>query len=229
MKRVLLGVIFCLAAVPGAGAQLTARSVGWGDALSTVLGGALFVTPRVFGIIDQPSSCAPCDRAGVPRIDRVAIVEPRKSMRTWSTVALVGIGLLSWVDMGQNGEAGRDEIAASVQSLTWTAGLTEWLKSIVKRKRPVLYTELAPQFANVRDTQRSWPSGHTSVAVAIATSYALSSKRVTTQQAGVAAGLTLAASVGVMRVLAGAHFPTDVLSGAAIGSLTTVAVHAIKF
>jgi membrane-associated phospholipid phosphatase len=40
-----------------------------------------------------------------------------------------------------------------------------------------------------------------------------------------AGGTLLAAATGVFRVLSGNHFPTDVLAGAAVGSLTAVAVH----
>ena len=89
-------------------AQLTTRSVGWGDAVSTIVSSAVFLSPHLFKLNQRPPACAPCDRADVPVFDRWSITEPRQSMRTLSTAGLVSTALISWVDLSQFGDAGRD-------------------------------------------------------------------------------------------------------------------------
>jgi membrane-associated phospholipid phosphatase len=94
-----------------------------------------------------------------------------------------------------------------------------------------MYTEVAPEVADVVNNQRSMPSGHTSMAFALATSYWLSRRHLTNEDKpwmrwALMAG---AAGVGGLRVAAGKHHPSDVLIGAGVGVGTAIVCHEIKF
>jgi hypothetical protein len=100
-------------------------------------------------------------------------------------------------------------------------GVGQGLKKIVKRERP--YARLAN--VHFTDTELSdpysFPSGHSTVAFAIATSLSLRYPK-----PAVYIPLHLwALFVGYGRVYLGLHYPSDVLAGAAIGSGTAILVH----
>lgn len=102
----------------------------------------------------------------------------------------------------------------------WTAASTEWLKVLVRRKRPVLYTSDAAAAAGDPENQQSLPSAHASVAFAAATAYLVLARREHLRHRTRNALLLYAgaAAVSTLRVVAGKHFPTDVVAGAALGS-----------
>ncbi|MBL8587623.1 MAG: phosphatase PAP2 family protein [Methylobacteriaceae bacterium] len=95
------------------------------------------------------------------------------------------------------------------------------VKQIVGRGRPKLLDELGPfhfdAFA-LRSTYASFPSGHstTAFAAAIALSFFLPRWR--------APLLLLAIGIAVSRVVVGAHYPSDVIAGAFVGSLSALFV-----
>jgi undecaprenyl-diphosphatase len=94
----------------------------------------------------------------------------------------------------------------TVVGVSWLASMaaTEAAKRVIRRERPL----------NPGD-RRSMPSGHATAAFAVAT--ALSHRR-----RGWAALLYGGASVvAVSRVYLGRHYPSDVLAGAAVGTLVT--------
>jgi len=135
---------------------------------------------------------------------------------------LLGVGGLSTYLTTHDVSApqARGNLAVLANSITWTAASTQWLKVLVHRKRPVLYTSGAAAAASSPDNQRSFPSGHASVAFSIATTYLVMGQREhlphrTRNALLLFAGAT---AVGVLRVTGGNHFPTDVLGGAALGT-----------
>jgi len=69
----------------------------------------------------------------------------------------------------------------------------------------------------------SFPSDHATFAFAVAVALFLISKRI-----GVPA-LILAALIGLARVFAGEHYVTDVIGGALIGTLATIAVARVRY
>jgi membrane-associated phospholipid phosphatase len=189
----------------------------------------LYFTPHLLDINQGLPPCAPCDRATVPWFDRWVIAEPREAWAVGSTLLVVGIGVLAGWDLLDNGTRRTGDVAALTQSAAIAAGVTELVKAIAARNRPVLYTAGASEAAAALDAQRSWPSGHTAVAFALATSYALSVSR----EGGPAwrrwAAWIAAAGVGSLRIAAARHFPSDVLAGAAVGALSAVGTHVIRF
>jgi membrane-associated phospholipid phosphatase len=103
-------------------------------------------------------------------------------------------------------------------------GITQLSKGIFHRPRPFVYRGDQAGKKLGRDAFRSFFSGHTSAAfngaVLAGTVYARRHTGSRGSTAVWATGLTLAVATGACRVLAGRHFPTDVLAGAAVGSLT---------
>ena len=113
--------------------------------------------------------------------------------------------------------------AATVGS-AWGAsiGLTMGLKYIVKRQRPYQRYEgdLLPV---TTEPDPSFPSGHTTMAFATATSLSLLYPRWYI----VAPTFLWASAVGFSRLYLGVHFPSDVLTGAFIGAGAAVIAYGI--
>ena len=120
--------------------------------------------------------------------------------------------------------------------------LTDLFKNAVSRYRPFAYLAPADVSGEAHDklveaqedpdVQRSWPSGHSSTTFAMAA--AGSTLLALKQRASggpvapviVAYGATFAAAgtTAVLRVVAGKHYPSDVISGAALGLAVGIAV-----
>ena len=203
-----------------------------GDVLTTLAAGTLFAAPVLFDIDPETASCAPCDRGDLPGFDRWALQRERPGWETASTLVLIGLAVGAELDLvvGEGG-AGGPHAVALVESTAWALGLTEVLKAAVGRKRPALYDPVIMPEDVEPDDLRSLPSGHTAAAFALATSWWLSRRSLggASRRVPAWAGFVVAAGVGVMRVTAGRHFPSDVVTGAALGVASAVVVHIIKF
>ncbi len=197
------------------------------------VGSALLVwgVPEIFGWHNGAPSCAPCDPADLPFFDRWAVSEPDAVAARGSDVARAAVALVSWFDLAGEGRVGRAGIVASVESLLWAEAFTHMAKGAIGRKRPVLYTELAPDVAHVKNNQRSMPSGHTSAAFALATSYWLTRSNLTEDDKPWLRWVLMAGAtgVGVLRVTASKHHPSDILIGAGVGVASAIVIHKIKF
>ena len=107
----------------------------------------------------------------------------------------------------------------AVGSLAIATVGTEILKKLVKRPRPYqTYNNIYPDEV---DLSNSFPSGHTSVAFASATSLFLVTKK---WYLGIPA-LGWATAVGYSRIYLGQHYPSDVLVGAVVGAGSAFASH----
>ena len=111
------------------------------------------------------------------------------------------------------------------ESMLFANGIKEIIKNSVKRERPYMYFENRPQNKiDDGDYIRSFPSGHATMAFngAVFASYVFSEYFPDSpwKIPVIAGSLTLATATAVQRILSGNHFITDVLTGAAIGSLT---------
>lgn len=124
-------------------------------------------------------------------------------------VASITLGLLC----PGEGRTAKDVTWTQAEALGLTLGVTEGLKALVGRQRP----------EDSNDTS-SFPSGHTAMAFCAAT--------LIERNCGPKLGLLaygVATLTGLSRIEAGKHFPTDVLAGAAIGTLIAGLVDALHF
>ena len=103
-----------------------------------------------------------------------------------------------------------------------TTLLTSTLKYAVRRPRPTQYNPDMPNRFGASEHQLSFPSGHTSVAAAVATSYAMTfglrHPDSPWRWAVYAGGGVAALFTGYARVAAGMHFYTDIIGGLALGA-----------
>ncbi len=108
----------------------------------------------------------------------------------------------------------------AVGSLAVNTVITEGLKYSINRNRPyVTYPgEVHPY---VIESDPSFPSGHTSMAFATATTLSLEFKKWYV----VVPAYLWAAGVGYSRLYQGEHYPSDVLAGAAVGAGSALLSH----
>lgn len=171
------------------------------------------------------------DRARLLPIDRVAT-------RQWSTAAhrssnvLFGVATaatLTTAIINQRGEQPLLPVVVIMESGLFSAGLTNTVKELVRRPRPYLYNGAVPSSAyHPGDDAASFWSGHTANMAAITFAGASLVQRseaspglktITWIGAAVAP-----AAMGYLRVRAGRHFPTDVLTGYVVGAAVGFAV-----
>jgi membrane-associated phospholipid phosphatase len=192
------------------------------------LGAAALLTlgARSLNLNQPPANCGPCDPATVPAFDRWSIHSEIDLHSRISDVLIAGLIAGSLADLAV--EEGGKAMVTTVEAATWTLAVTELSKALIGRKRPVLYTDAALAHVNSEESLRSMPSGHTSVAFAAATSYFLITRdRENTWPAYLMGAASV--SIGVLRVTSGRHFPSDIVVGAALGTLTAGLVHEIRF
>ncbi len=199
-----------------------AYRVTWGDAASVGTAGVLYLLPAALGLPHGAPSCAPCDPATLPGVDRWALRPVSETGDVASDVVLIGVaGFTAFAGLhGLPAQQWHGNFAVFANAASWTAASTEWLKVLVRRKRPVLYTTQAATSAADPESQQSFPSLHVSLPFAAATSYLVIARREHLPHRTRNTLLLYAGAVGVaaLRVAAGQHFPTDVLAGAALGS-----------
>ncbi|HEX7480151.1 MAG TPA: phosphatase PAP2 family protein [Polyangiales bacterium] len=166
-----------------------------------------------------------CDPAELNAFDRQFAGTWRPGWGTYSDLGLaglmVGAGTLMLVDEGP-WSALNDAVVVAESALVATA-LPSMTTLATSRPRPYTYGSEAPLSTRTTGAAGlSFISSHTSISFAIATSMFFVAKRLHPGSAlpwiVLGTGLALAASVAAARVLAGQHFPTDVLSGAVIGA-----------
>jgi membrane-associated phospholipid phosphatase len=204
------------------GPSVVPYRVSWWDAVSVSTAGVLYLLPSALGLPKGPPSCAPCDVATLPGVDRWAVRPVSSAADVGSDVVLAGVaGWTALVGLrGLPRDEWRGNFVTLANTASWTAASAEWLKVLARRKRPVLYTSAAASAASDADNQQSLPSTHVALAFAAATSYLVLSGREHLPDRKRNALLLYAGAVGVamLRVAAGKHFPTDVLTGAALGA-----------
>jgi hypothetical protein len=159
----------------------------------------------------------PCDPRTVNSMDRWVIEYESPLARTMSDVVGAAMLVLPLVSIFEYPE---DSLIAG-QALAATLLVTQTLKIMIQRPRPLAYNPSFPEEERFEgDARLSMPSGHTSITFASATAFAVpwfTRHNGLLSFAGVAAAYSAASFVAVMRILGGKHFITDVLAGAAIG------------
>ena len=201
---------------------------GWTDAALTALDLGV-----IFGLkVIVPHAHQDGDRAGLPQVDAWAV--------EWGThddalvTSNIGVGLgVTWAAL-HSAMAGRDSGAHTglahavtyTESVLTTLAVAEIAKQAVQRPRPCTYQTPRRLDRDLGcgpeddDAYLSFFSGHTATAAALSATaayWAVRDGSATRAAVTVAAGVALTTAVGVERVRAGKHFPTDVWVGAAAG------------
>jgi len=209
--------------------------------LTLALGVAAAASELVKSELPGPYCGLTCSSASVNGLDRLVIGQHSSAARTASDVlAGLNIGLpfgLDFIDVaathpkdGFGGFAKDALVLAEVFAVN--AGVNAVFKYAVRRPRPYVYD---PDSAAVPADQRldpdaalSFYSEHSSTSFAMATAYSyLFMKRHPGSKLVVPVWLLsegLATATASLRVVAGKHFITDVLTGAAIGSALGVLI-----
>lgn len=112
----------------------------------------------------------------------------------------------------------------TVETVLITGGLTSITKAIAKRYRPFNYNSEVPDNIKLGKTTRlSFFSGHASVtsSLCVMSAKILTDLNPNMKNKGLVWGtaLILPATIGYLRYEAGKHFPTDVITGYAVGAI----------
>jgi hypothetical protein len=196
----------------------------WPDAAvlgTAVVGGLL---PELFKSRLPHARCGPCDPSGLWVIDRgsVGVLRPLPAQLSDATLfgGLLAGAALTWRSRpGEARETRQSDLVVLAEALAVTGAATGWVKVLVRRPRPFLFTDSAAHYWEP-DAGLSFPSGHASVAFAGAAAYAsMLHRRGLSEGRGTEIGLLFgaAAVTSGLRVIAHKHFPTDVLAGAGLG------------
>lgn len=194
------------------------------DAPALLLSGSLASSFFVMSEADAPA-CAPrCDRSNVNRFDRWAAGRYDKSWGLAGDVATASVLALSplMLVLSEGASDGLNDSLVVGEAALAASALQVSLSYAVGRPRPRVYGDKAP--IDERDDAnagRSFFSGHVANCVAATVAAAHALKRTNRPGAAwllLAAGLSGSAFVGVARVGAGSHFPSDVVVGAAAGA-----------
>lgn len=174
-----------------------------------------------------------CDRADVFVLDRFAAGRFDPGWRTTSDVSIAAIyGLAVGTLMLDGGLEGASDLVVVAESILLSNAVGALVNLGARRPRPLAYGTAAPDDERLRgNASLSFFSGHTAGAFAAALStYATLRRRHPDSllpYVALAVGVTAASFIGTTRVLAGDHFPTDVVAGALVGSALGLLVPAL--
>jgi len=228
-----LATAFAAAVAPAAAAAQDGRSpyhVHWvADASLTGAAAVAWVVPSL--LTDQlvTPSC-PCDASELNALDRgvAGIDRPGPALASDLLVGtLYPLGFaLDALDVGSHGEAftsWAQDAMVMAEALAINGALSALLKVAADRPRPLTYGKAADDPAlHDRGNFVSFYSAHTAGAFAVGSSYAFTFAHrhpdSPARYAVYAAALALGSTAGLLRVVSGRHFPTDVLVGAVAGS-----------
>ena len=192
-----------------------------------------------------PAYCAPvpgappepmirCNPASLNWLDRQVAGRYHPGWTSWSDVGLYGIEALaaSGILVHEGLRRGLNDLVVIAEATLLSSAASGLSTAMTGRPRPYMYGTEAP--LSVRQNGNgglSYFSGHTSTSFGAVTSTFMTLRRLHPDARWpwlvMAGGGALAGLVGATRVLAGDHFPTDVLAGAVVGTAIGVLVPAI--
>ena len=192
-----------------------------------LLAAAILLTVIVFA-----SSAFPLDPQEVNSFDRPFMAPYSKTLDDLSLVPAIAVALSPAVLLTQPSSEYLTIGLMYIESFAITYGSKELIKFLVHRERPYMYDVNTPM-SLVQDEEHneSFLSGHTALAFngASFASYVFCKYNPDSKWKipVIAASYSLAAATAAMRVASGCHFVTDVLAGAALGTVIGIAVPAI--
>ncbi|MDF2697979.1 MAG: Membrane-associated phospholipid phosphatase [Labilithrix sp.] len=125
-----------------------------------------------------------------------------------------------------------EDLTISMESVLLAQAFTQITKAAVGRYAPIVYDERVPLEERMsKDALGSFWSGHTATAFSAATSFAVSywlrHPRDPWRWVVLATLESTALAVGMMKIRAGYHYPTDIFAGALAGISTGLLVPAL--
>ncbi|HET9553121.1 MAG TPA: phosphatase PAP2 family protein [Anaeromyxobacteraceae bacterium] len=221
----MLAALAVLAWARTASAEAAGLHVDWrNDLAATAAAGGIALTLASPGL--APGRCRLCGVGGFDAELRevLRITDPAEALRARRVSDVLVSGVLPGGALALSGLLAREDgtgwrgAGENALVITETLGLAAVLNGVAKdgfaRRRPAGGDALQPGSRN-----RSFYSGHTSTAFALAaasgTVASLRGSEATPWIWG--AGMTLATTVGYLRIAGDAHWGTDVLVGAAMG------------
>jgi undecaprenyl-diphosphatase len=182
---------------------------------------------KYFAFIYMAMACnCFADKSDVNAFDRILMFEYSRPLDITGDVMLSGMFFMPALSLYGNFSNGAAWAAHGImyaQSIFLVFGTTEIIKISVLRNRPYFYTEEKIPKGKENDFNKSFPSRHTAFAFMAAgfltstfsTEHPNSSWKIPL----CIASYSLATGVGASRIFSGNHFLSDVLAGAAIGSI----------
>ena len=225
-----LACVLALGATAQAGAPY---ELATGREAALVTGGLGLVFTSLAIRDDAPLTAPPSilDRQHLRWFDRPAASRWSPGAAQASDVVVTGLMLSPFALAALDEDAGWTTAAMQAESLLLTGGAVAVLKAAVGRSRPHTYNPdariPAPERAR-RFATRSFPSGHAATAFASAMLlgevYAELNPDDDARHWVRYGSLAGAAGVSYLRYAAGVHFPSDIVAGAAIGTIVGWAV-----
>ncbi|HDQ44047.1 MAG TPA: phosphatase PAP2 family protein [bacterium] len=171
----------------------------------------------------KPPDPAALDEKDMNCWDRPAVRFRSRPAARWSDGLMIACVMMPFAT-GLTHPDGRMRAAVmAAESLLLTYGVTKLFKGTFPRARPYVYRTDSRMTALSGDASAGFFSGHTGLAfqgaVLGGNFFNAFYPRSGWRHAVRAAGLTAAAMTGLLRVLSGNHFPTDVFAGAFCGLL----------
>jgi membrane-associated phospholipid phosphatase len=223
MKKYLLAFCFFIAAY-----NLYSQSVFTYDLKKDIIIGGLslgvFVSP--FFVENAPSQIPDSlNKNDINDFDRSLMFSYNKSLDIISDYGVYGMLILPIVSAIGNGNDINAWLTYGImytEAFLLTFGTKDLLKNTIIRYRPYMYERGVPT-GQENDYYNSFPSGSTSLAFLSATFLSATFLQEYPDSRWklpiIIGSYSLATAVSTMRITSGAHFITDVLAGAAIGSL----------
>ncbi|MCL2155642.1 MAG: phosphatase PAP2 family protein [Leptospirales bacterium] len=203
--------------------------IGSGAALYAL---TLYTKEKVDPLTD--AEIAALTPGNINKFDRSAADNWSPGADKWSSIILTST-MISPLAFVLNDKMRNDFIVLGVmygESLLITNGLNKTIKDIVQRKRPFTYNSDAPyKDKKEKDAVLSFYSGHTAnafnSAVFVSTIFSDYYPHSQWRYAVWGTSLLAASGTGYLRYYSGKHYPTDIIAGAIIGSITGWAIPAL--
>jgi membrane-associated phospholipid phosphatase len=144
--------------------------------------------------------------------------------------SLIGSAAFYGVGRARRDPAMSDVSLHTFEAVAATGVLTTAIKLVAGRARPYVDTSNPHNFGFMRgrtsDAYQSFPSGHTSTAFAAATALTAEAGEWRPRDRWIVGGVTytLATLTGISRIYNNYHWASDVMAGAALGTVTGLAV-----
>jgi len=238
MRRAPLVALALAAALASpARAQEPPRPLRYDAATDLAVTGAAALTWATLGMLGPelaPLSCKWCNPPALDEKVQRALLwgDPQAAAVTSDVVGTVALpaGLLAFGFFAASAAGDRNafwvDTLVIAEAVSIAGALNVGVKYLAGRQRPYAYYDRQPFYDDPNDRNVSFYSGHTSMAFASATAagtvYLMRGYRGAPWVLG--GGLALATFTGYLRIAADKHWFTDVLVGAAVGSLVGWAI-----